>query len=58
MPFAKELGTVKRIALMSEFEFSFGLMKSIGGTDGGWIHTALLLINRLLYPFQHCKSTL
>jgi len=49
--------TAKQVVLKSEYEFSFGFRKSIGGTDRGWIHTALL-INPLLYPFQHCKSTL
>lgn len=49
--------TAKQIVLKSEYEFSFGFRKSIGGTDRGWIHIALL-INLLLYPFQHCKSTL
>lgn len=50
-----------QVVVMSVFGFSFEVfgiaLDYSRGTDGGWLHTALL-INQLLYPLLHCKSTL
>lgn len=49
--------TAKQIVLKSEYEFSFGFRESIGGTDRGWIHIALLICFCTLFSTvnQHCS---